>query len=50
MNFPAEKGNLKKDLENNVSIDLNILYAKKEKYILPMFQKITKVMKNKLFF
>ena len=40
----------KKFEKNNVTIALNVLYAKKEKHILLMFQKITQIVKNKLFF
>ena len=47
----------KKNEKNNVTTALNVLYAKKEK-IYPvyaskhmlMFQNITQIMKNKLFF
>ena len=38
--------NLKK---NDVTIALNALYVKKEKYILLMFQGIIRIVKNKLF-
>ena len=31
INFPSEKNDLKKFQKNNVTIDLNVLYAKKEK-------------------
>ena len=34
----------------NVTTALNVLYAKKEKHILPMFQNITQIVKNKSFF
>ena len=37
-------------LINDVTIAINVLYVKKEKYIPLMFQNITKVVKNKLFF
>ena len=41
--FPSEKDDWKKFEKNNVTIALNILYAKKEKkYILILFQKITR--------
>ena len=48
INFPSEKDNWKKCEKNNVTISLNVLYAKK--CILLMFQKITQVVKNKLSF
>ena len=50
INFPSEKDDWKKLERNNVTIALNVLYAKKEKYILLMFQKIIQIMKSKLFF
>ena len=51
INFPSEKDDWKKIEKNNVAIALNVLYAKKEKkYILLMFQNITQIVKNKLFF
>ena len=41
----------KKIEKNNVEIALNVLNAEKEKkYILFMFQNITQIVKNKLFF
>ena len=49
--FPSEKDDWEKFEENNVTITLNVLYTKKrKKYILLMFQKITQIVKNKLFF
>ena len=45
INFLSEKH----DWEN-VKIALNVLYAKKKKYILLMFQNITQIVKNKVFF
>ena len=50
INFPSEKNDWKKIDKNNVTIALNVLYAKKEKYILLMFQNITHTVKNKLLF
>ena len=51
INFSPEKVDWKKFAKNNVTIALNILNAKKEKRSIPlMFQKITQIMKNKLFF
>ena len=47
--FPSEKDDWKKIEKSNVTIVLNVLYAKKEKYILLMFQKITQILKSKLF-
>ena len=43
--FPSEKYDWKIFKKNNVTIALNVLYTKKEKYILLMF-----LSKNKLFF
>ena len=37
MNFPSEKDDWKKFEKNNGTIALNVLYAKKEKYILLIF-------------
>ena len=50
INFPLEKGDWKYVIKNNVKTAINILYAKKEKYILLMFQNITQIVKHKLFF
>ena len=37
--------------KNNVIVALNVLYAKKENVnIVPMFQNITQIIKNKLYF
>ena len=36
--------------KSNLTVALNVLYAKKEKYILPMFQNIVQIVKSKLFF
>ena len=49
-NYPSEKDDLKKFVKNNGTIVLNVLYVKKEKYILPMFQNITQIVENKLYF
>ena len=49
INFPSEKDDWKKFEKNNARIAFNVLYAKREKILL-MFQKITQIMKNKLFF
>ena len=38
-----------KKLRKIIAIALNILYAKKEKYILLMFQSLNQNVKNKLF-
>ena len=48
INFLSKKDDWKK-LEKN-TIAPNVLYAKKKKYILLMFQNITQIVKNKLFF
>ena len=51
MNFPSEKDDWKKTEKNNVTSARNVLYAKKgEKNILLMFQNITEIVKNELFF
>ena len=54
INQPSEKDDLKKSEKNNLTTALNVLYAKKNIYtyiyILLMFQNITQIMKNKLFF
>ena len=47
INFPSQKDDWKKLRKTSA---LNVLYAKKEKYILLMFQNITQIVKNKLFF
>ena len=47
---PSEKDDWKNIEKNNVAIAINVLYVKKGKYIPFMFQNITKVVKNKLFF
>ena len=39
--FFSRKKLLEKFEKNNVTITINVLYAKKEKYILLMFQNIT---------
>ena len=43
--FSSDKDDWKKFDKNNVTIALNVLYAKKEKYILLMFQKIIQIVK-----
>ena len=48
--FPSEGGDCKQFEKNNVTIPLKVLYAKMEKYILLMFENITDIVKNKLFF
>ena len=48
--FHQKKMIEKKIGKNNVRKALNVWYAKKEKYILLMFQNITETLKNKLFF
>ena len=49
INFSSQENDWKKFEENNVTIALNVLYAKKEIYIL-LFQNTTLVVKKKLFF
>ena len=41
-----KKDDLKKFEKNIGTIVVNVLYAKKEKYILPMFQNITQIVEN----
>ena len=48
--FSITKRWLEKFEKNNAKIPLNLLYAKKKKYILLMFQNINQIAKNKLFF
>ena len=50
MKLNRNKINFKKFEKNHVAIALNVLYAKKEKYMLLMFQNITQTVKDKLFF
>ena len=45
-NFPSEKEDCKKIEKNNSVIGLNVLYAKKVKYTMLMFQSITKIVKK----
>ena len=49
INFPSEKDDWKKFEKNNITITLNVLYAKKN-YVLLIFQNITQIVKNELFF
>ena len=49
MNFPSDNVDWKQS-EKNVTSALNVLYAKKWKYILLVFQNITQIVQNKLFF
>ena len=50
IHFSSEKYDWKKFEKSNVAVALNVLYAKKEKYILLISQNITQIMKSKLFF
>ena len=50
INFSSEKDDWKKIEKSNLIIALNVLYAKKEKYFLLMFQNITQIVKNRLSF
>ena len=50
INFPSEKDDWKRFEKNNVTIAINVLSAKKGKYILLIFQNITQIVKNNLFF
>ena len=49
INYPSEKDDWKKFEKNNVTIAVNVLYAIYI-YILLIFQNITQIVKNKLFF
>ena len=50
ISFPSGKDDWKKSEKSNAIIPLNVLYAKKEKCILLIFQNVTQIVKNKLFF
>ena len=50
INLPSEKGDWKNFEKNNVTIVLNVLFAKKEKFILFIFPNISEIVKNRLFF
>ena len=50
MNFSSGKDDQKKFEKNNWQLLLMFCMLKKKKYILPMFQNITKIVKNKFFF
>ena len=50
INYPSEKNYWKKFKKNNLTITLNVLHAKKRNYALPVFQKLTQIVKSKLFF
>ena len=53
INYPSEKDDWKKFEKNNVTIAVNVLYAIYIYiyiYILLIFQNITQIVKNKLFF
>ena len=50
INSPSEKDDWKKTERNNRKIALNNLYVKKERNILLLFQNITHIIENKLFF
>ena len=50
INLPSEKGDWKNFEKNNVTIVLNVLFVKKEKFILFIFQNISEIVKNRLFF
>ena len=50
-NFPSEKHDWKNFKKKNVTIAIKKNFMlKKKKYILLMFQNITQIVKNKLFF
>ena len=46
----SKKDDWKKIEKNKLMIVLNVLYTKKERIFLLMFQSITQILKNKLFF
>ena len=50
INFPSGNNDWKKFEKNNVTIALNVYVLKKNNYILLMFQNITQIVENKLFF
>ena len=50
IHFPSEKDDWIKIEKNDLTIALNVLYAKKLKIYPAMFENITQIMKNKLFF
>ena len=50
VNYPSEKDDWKRFDKNNLTIASNVLYVKKEKYILLMFENITQIVKSKLIF
>ena len=45
--YPSKIFDWKKFEKNNQIIALNVLYIKKWEYVLPMFQKITRIKKDK---
>ena len=47
MNYPSGKDDWRRFEKNNPTITLNVLYAKKEKGVLPKFENITQSVKNK---
>ena len=50
INYPSETEDWKKTKKNNLTIALNVFYAKKKRsYILSTFQDKTHSVKNKLF-
>ena len=51
IHFPSEKDDWKKSEKHNVTVaTLTLCMLKNKKYILLVFQKITQIVKNKLFF
>ena len=50
INCSSKKDDWKKIEKNKIMIVLNVLYTKKERIFLLMFQSITQILKNKLFF
>ena len=50
INYPPEKDDWKRSDKNNLTSASNVLYVKKEKYILFMFENITQIVKSQLIF
>ena len=50
MTFLSEKDDWKKIEKNNVTIALIVLYARKKIYVILIFQNITQIELNNLFF
>ena len=48
INYPSKKIHGKKFAKSNVTIVLNILHAKKKKYIMPIFQNIIETVRKQV--